>query len=117
MGMGIMVIFAVTLAAFLLVMAGMAVGVMLGRREISGSCGGIANSEGETSCSLCSKPDAACRDLARSRSSEETSSRANSGCDASQPGHVERKSESVACEKDCQQSGCSKEAIDACKGR
>ena len=62
----LLIVFGVTLAAFLLVIAGMAVGVMMGRREISGSCGGLANEtnqDGETSCSLCSNPDAACKEL------------------------------------------------------
>ncbi len=54
---------------FGLVIAAMAVGVMFGRRAISGSCGGLANSQdgdGKTSCSLCSNPADACKDL-RSR--------------------------------------------------
>ena len=62
-------VFAITLVAFLLVIAGMAVGVMMGRRAISGSCGGLANrtDQGESaSCSLCSNPDAACRELGSS---------------------------------------------------
>ena len=66
LNMGILVVFIVTLAAFLLVIVGMAVGVILGRREISGSCGGLANQNpegGESSCSLCSNPDSACKEL------------------------------------------------------
>jgi hypothetical protein len=46
----------------------MAVGVMFGRRSISGSCGGLANKtdeHGNSSCSLCSNPGEACRELAR----------------------------------------------------
>ena len=49
-----------------MVIAGMAVGVLFGRRAISGSCGGLANqqnAEGESSCSLCSNPSDACREL------------------------------------------------------
>ncbi len=48
------------------VIGGMAIGVLFGRRAISGSCGGLANernAEGETSCSLCSNPANACREL------------------------------------------------------
>lgn len=51
---------------FLLVIGGMALGVLFGRRPISGSCGGLANrkdADGNTSCSLCSNPDEACREL------------------------------------------------------
>ena len=62
----LMIVFGVTLVAFLLVIAGMSVGVIMGRREISGSCGGLANQQsegGETSCSLCSNPDSACKEL------------------------------------------------------
>ena len=60
-------VFAVTLGVFLLVIVGMAVGVIVGRREISGSCGGLGSQSGaeggEASCSLCSNPDATCREL------------------------------------------------------
>lgn len=62
----LMIVFGVTLVAFLLVIAGMSIGVIMGRREISGSCGGLANQQnevGETSCSLCSNPDSACKEL------------------------------------------------------
>ncbi|MDC0278695.1 FAD:protein FMN transferase [bacterium] len=51
---------------FGLIVAGMAVGVMFGRRAISGSCGGIANTQdadGNTSCALCSSPSDACKEL------------------------------------------------------
>jgi thiamine biosynthesis lipoprotein len=54
------------LVAFGLVIAAMAVGVMFGRRAISGSCGGLANkrdADGSVSCSLCSNPDNACKEL------------------------------------------------------
>lgn len=37
----------------LLVVAGMAVGVMMGRKPIAGSCGGIANLGIEKQCSFC----------------------------------------------------------------
>jgi hypothetical protein len=48
------------------VIGGMAIGVMFGRRSISGSCGGLANRrdpDGNVSCALCSNPDNACREL------------------------------------------------------
>ena len=57
-----------TFAVFAIVIAGMAIGVMFGRRSISGSCGGLANKtdeHGNSSCSLCSNPGEACRELAR----------------------------------------------------
>ena len=84
----------------------MAVGVMLGRREISGSCGGLAHqrdADGSVSCSLCSNPDAACKELGRRMDGAAAAgSQENFGTND--------------CEKDCQAEGCSKEAIDACKG-
>lgn len=59
----------VTACVFGLVIIAMAVGVIFGRRSISGSCGGLANTkdaDGNVSCSLCSNPDNACKEL-RSR--------------------------------------------------
>ncbi|MDG2221090.1 MAG: FAD:protein FMN transferase [Rubripirellula sp.] len=56
----------VTFVAFAVVLFGMAVGVMFGRRSISGSCGGLANAknqDGSVSCSLCSNPADACKEL------------------------------------------------------
>ena len=67
MGFSVMFLVAgITFAAFLIVIAGMAVGVLFGRRSISGSCGGLGNqtdAEGNTSCSLCENPSEACREL------------------------------------------------------
>ena len=101
--------FGVTLGFFLLVIVAMAVGVLMGRRQISGSCGGLANqkdSEGETACSLCSNPAAACKELGKRM--EAASSRGRD--DAS--GVV--KTVSTNCEKDCVAEGCSQQEIDAC---
>jgi thiamine biosynthesis lipoprotein len=56
----------ITFVAFTVVLFAMAVGVMFGRRAISGSCGGLANSQnedGSVSCSLCSDPGNACKEL------------------------------------------------------
>ena len=66
--MNLLVVFGVTFGVLLLVITGMAVGVIMGRREISGSCGGLANKQGESgeaSCSLCSNPSEACKELRR----------------------------------------------------
>lgn len=52
--------------AFAGVLTAMAVGVMAGRRSISGSCGGLANKrepDGSIACALCSNPDNACKEL------------------------------------------------------
>lgn len=62
----ILVLAGITFAAFVIVIAAMAVGVLFGRRSISGSCGGLANqtdADGNTSCSLCENPGEACREL------------------------------------------------------
>lgn len=106
--MMLLMVFGVTLVAFLLVIAGMAVGVIMGRREISGSCGGLAQNggagqngaDGNVSCSLCSNPEAACRELGRRM----------------EGARVESSLENSECVKDCVEEGCSKEAMDACKG-
>lgn len=42
-----------TFVILLLVMAGMAVGVLFGRAPIKGSCGGISQMTGSTGCELC----------------------------------------------------------------
>ncbi len=71
--LGLGIIFLITLAAFLLVIGLMAIGVMLGRREISGSCGGLnqgGQGQGGGSCDLCSNPEAACRELKRRMNAE-----------------------------------------------
>jgi thiamine biosynthesis lipoprotein len=56
----------ITFVVFALVLFAMAVGVMFGRRAISGSCGGLSNTrneDGSVSCSLCSNPADACKEL------------------------------------------------------
>lgn len=56
----------ITFVAFALMLFLMAVGVIFGRRSISGSCGGLANrkdADGNVSCSLCSNPADACKEL------------------------------------------------------
>lgn len=56
----------VCLCVFGLAVVGLAVGVLMGRRPISGSCGGLANkrdADGNVSCGICSNPDNACKEL------------------------------------------------------
>lgn len=56
----------VTAFAFAAALGAMAIGVIFGRRAISGSCGGLANrpdGEGGSRCALCSQPDEACSRL------------------------------------------------------
>ena len=57
---------ALTLIVFTVVAASMAVGVIFGRKPISGSCGGLAgttNDNGTTRCSVCSNPVDGCKEL------------------------------------------------------
>ena len=79
--MNTLLLFGVTLGVFLLVLVGMAIGVLFGRREISGSCGGLGSAgskdSDQASCALCSNPSEACREL---RAKKE-----NSGASATEP--------------------------------
>lgn len=53
-----------TFIAFAGLLIAMAIGVIFGRRAISGSCGGLSNASGEGgSCALCSNPSDACKEL------------------------------------------------------
>ena len=73
---------AFTVLAFAMILFAMAIGVIFGRRAISGSCGGLANTtneDGSTSCSLCSNPADACKEL-RERMAEKST--ASSGSEA-----------------------------------
>lgn len=52
----------VTFMVMLLCVAGMAVGVMAGRKPIAGSCGGIGAAGVDSSCSLCGGNPDKCED-------------------------------------------------------
>lgn len=61
---------------FSILLFAMAIGVVFGRRSISGSCGGLANKtneDGSTSCSLCSNPSDACKELREKMSANHSS--------------------------------------------
>lgn len=69
----IFVLASIVCGILMLLLAGMAVGVMFGRKSIGGSCGGLANKQNEdgtTSCGLCDSPSDACQEL-RSRMEQE----------------------------------------------
>ena len=56
-------LFLPTLLAFCVVMAGMAIGVIISNRRITGSCGGLANmkaEEGEPMCECGARPGDSC---------------------------------------------------------
>lgn len=63
-----MALFLVTFCVIALAVAGMAVGVVFGRRPIAGSCGGLNAVNGSGACVACSRP---CRqrrrDMAKSQ--------------------------------------------------
>lgn len=61
-----MAVLLITFIAFAAMLFAMSVGVIFGKKSISGSCGGVANTkdkDGNISCSLCSNPDDACKEL------------------------------------------------------
>lgn len=61
-----LVVMFITFIAFAALTFAMAVGVIFRSKPISGSCGGVANTkdaQGNISCSLCSDPDDACKEL------------------------------------------------------
>ena len=66
-----------TMVAFGIVLAAMAVGVIFGRRSISGSCGGLnatTYADGSTNCSLCGSSTEGCQELRDRLESEEVPS-------------------------------------------
>ncbi|UTF60928.1 (Na+)-NQR maturation NqrM [Gilvimarinus sp. DA14] len=60
-----MAMFVVALCVMLLVVTGMAVGVIFGRKPLSGSCGGVGQALGEKdyTCELCGGDEAKCESL------------------------------------------------------
>lgn len=101
--LNLITMFLLTAVAFGVVISLMAVGVMMGRRSIKGSCGGLGSSQGEagsTPCSLCSSSDAACRELGRGRQEA--------------GGETYSEVETADCDEQCEANGCSEEKIKAC---
>ncbi len=67
----LLLVFGLTLGVFLVVIIGMAIGVILGRKRLTGSCGGLANrtdADGQSSCSLCSRNSSTCPKVAEKSS-------------------------------------------------
>lgn len=96
-------IFGLTAIAFAVVIGLMAVGVMLGRRQIQGSCGGLGaaqDKEGAAGCSLCSNPEAACRELARRAHPTVAAEVVDDGV--------------TLCDRQCEANGCNQAEIEAC---
>ena len=57
-------------AFMLLVVLGMAVGVIFGRKPIAGSCGGIANLGIEKECSICGGSREKCEEVNREQNGD-----------------------------------------------
>jgi uncharacterized protein len=69
-----MVVYLTTLVVMLAVVAAMAVGVMMGRKPIAGSCGGVGAALGEEDyvCEYCGGDPSKCEKQAAKPSSSET---------------------------------------------
>lgn len=58
-----MTLFLAVFVIFALLMGLMACGVLLGRKPLQGSCGGLANVNADGVCGVCGRtPDASCRE-------------------------------------------------------
>lgn len=64
--------FLVVFLAMLLVVGMMAVGVIMGRKPIAGSCGGIANLGIEKECSICGGSREKCEEVNRDQADVES---------------------------------------------
>lgn len=71
--------FLIALFAFLLVMTIMAVGVLMGRKPITGSCGGVGAALGEVDyeCELCGGDEAKCESINSDSTETESSKKAS----------------------------------------
>ena len=70
--------FLIAFFALLIIMAIMAVGVLLGRKPISGSCGGVGAALGEKDyvCDLCGNDEAKCEEINAERTDQDNQSSA-----------------------------------------
>jgi uncharacterized protein len=76
-----MSIFFVVLGFMLLIMAAMAIGVILGRKPIAGSCGGLNNLGLKDGCEVCGGKDEICEEENRKRGSARRQSDESRGAD------------------------------------
>lgn len=63
-----MAIFLIVLAVMLLIVGAMAVGVLMGRKPIAGSCGGLNRLGLKDGCEICGGKDEVCEEESRKRS-------------------------------------------------
>ncbi len=64
-----------TFVALLLIVAAMSIGVMLGRKPIAGSCGGMSALGMETACEICGGDQAKCDEEQERRKDEKRAKR------------------------------------------
>lgn len=76
-----MTIWLIVLAFMLLIMAAMAVGVIMGRKPIAGSCGGLNQLGLKDGCEICGGKDDVCEEENRKKGSERRRSDESRGAD------------------------------------
>jgi hypothetical protein len=67
-----MEIFLLTLVVMLLAVGGMALGVLMGRQPIKGSCGGMSALAGGGTCAVCGDDPAKCTEKSGDRKTDGT---------------------------------------------
>jgi uncharacterized protein len=80
-----MTILIATLIVMLLVAVGLSVGVMAGRKPITGSCGGVGKALGDPNyvCELCGGDEAKCAELKTAPNDVEKNTKSNLAYDVS----------------------------------
>ncbi|MDZ7852533.1 MAG: (Na+)-NQR maturation NqrM [Halomonas sp.] len=76
-----MTIYLMVFAFFLLIMAAMAVGVIMGRKPIAGSCGGLNQLGMKEGCDICGGKDEVCEEENRKQNSARRRSDESRGAD------------------------------------
>lgn len=76
-----MALWLLVLAFMLLIMAAMAVGVIMGRRPIAGSCGGLNQLGMKDGCEICGGKDEVCEEEGRKANDVRRRSDENRGAD------------------------------------
>ncbi|MDX1466403.1 (Na+)-NQR maturation NqrM [Halomonas denitrificans] len=76
-----MTLFLVVLAFMLLIVAAMAIGVIMGRKPIAGTCGGLNQLGLKEGCDVCGGKDEVCEEENRKRGSARRRSDESRGAD------------------------------------
>lgn len=83
-----MLLWLMVLAAMLLIVGVMSVGVLMGRKPISGSCGGLNNLGLKQGCDICGGKDEVCEEQQRKEKLAKTAYRPELAFDASRKSGV-----------------------------